>query len=325
MAEMFSRLGSPALLSIRKKLESVIDTALTDYLKNIKKTTNYPINNTYKYKVKTTPTKVGIYQDEVLTVFLQTDLYSYSTLLSSTSAADAKTHSKMSNSSASLLEYEVDQNVVEAAINEFVNTQATSLKKYDNTDFGKVFQHSYGDDTYYVLHDIFQMDSSDYLDKSNEFKIGVQIVKDSAEVSMTNGTMKFKTEISMWKPNGYSLRHPRKFSVDLIASMTPVMQDSVLTAELKNIKATGIQLIGDSSQEISLSDDQKTQYLSYAQMFLQMKKSSLAKHLQDMKYDLASFNPLSQLHATISDKNYAVKVVDGVLNFDITSDSFPAP
>lgn len=186
-----------------------------------------------------------------------------------------------------------------------------------------MFGDSYGDTSYNALQEVFQMDSSDYKAKNAEYQIGVQLVKDSAEVSMTNGTMKFQTEISVWKPNGAKMNHPRKFVVDLVASMKPVMEESVLTADLSNIKATGIQLIGDI--DITLTADQKTQYLTYAQMFLQMKKSSLGKHLQDMKYDLATFDPLSSLHATVTKKNYAVQVVDGVLNFDITSDSFPAP
>lgn len=119
LAVMFSKWGSPALLSIRSKVESLVDEALTTYLKKIKSDTNFVPKNQYKYKVKTTPTKVGVYEDNVLTVHLKTELYSYSTLLTSTEAKERRF--QMSTSNSSLLQYNVDENVIAVAVNEFVN------------------------------------------------------------------------------------------------------------------------------------------------------------------------------------------------------------
>lgn len=323
LAVLFSKMGSPALLSIRSKVESLVDTALTTYLKKIKSDTNYVPKNQYDYKVKTTPTKVGVYEDNVLTVSLKTELYKWSTLLTSTS----ERYFKMSYSNSSLMQYNVDENIIAVAVNEFVNKQSTSVKKYDNKDFGKVFESVYGDNSYNVMQEIFQVDSSDYEAKDNQYKIGVQLVKDSAKTSVDNSTVQFSTDISLLDPKGYALHQSRKFVVDLVATMIPVMEGSVVTATVKNLKASGIRLLGDSEQEIELTASQKSQYMTYCQMFLQMKKTSISKHLKDlqMEYDLATFDPLESLHATVTGKTYTLQVAEGAFNFDISSDQFPAP
>lgn len=44
---MFSKMGSPALLSIRSKLESLLDDSLTTYLKKIETNTNYLFTDSY--------------------------------------------------------------------------------------------------------------------------------------------------------------------------------------------------------------------------------------------------------------------------------------
>lgn len=58
-----------------------------------------------------------------------------------------------------------------------------------------------------------------------------------------------------------------------------------------------------------------------------MKKSSISQHLKDIKmeYDLATFDPLESLHATVTGKTYDLKVTKGAFNFDISSDQFPVP
>lgn len=121
------------------------------------------------------------------------------------------------------------------------------------------------------------------------------------------------------------MSHPRKFVIDIVASMIPIMEGSTITASLKNIKVSDIKLIGDSKKEITLTASQKDQYLTYAQMFVQMKKSSLGKHVKDMRYDIATYDPLSSFHATVTGKTYALTITNGVFNFDISSDQFPAP
>lgn len=75
----------------------------------------------------------------------------------------------MSTSNSSLLEYEVDKNIVTAAVNEFINKQSSTITKYDNADFGKVFETRLGDNSYNTLQEIFQMDSSDYKAKNNQY------------------------------------------------------------------------------------------------------------------------------------------------------------
>lgn len=73
----------------------------------------------------------------MLTVFLDTHLYNYSTKLTklASDSTYSEVHTKMSNSTSSLLEYEVDQELVEVAIKEFMNKQGETIKKFDNKDF----------------------------------------------------------------------------------------------------------------------------------------------------------------------------------------------
>lgn len=62
--------------------------------------------------MSTSPIKIGVYQDNVLTVDLKTSIYSYSSLL--TESNSVSNHTLMSNSSSSLLELELDQQMVNA-------------------------------------------------------------------------------------------------------------------------------------------------------------------------------------------------------------------
>lgn len=45
------------------------------------------------------------------------------------------------------------------------------MKKYDNSDLGKVFESMYGDTSYNAMQEEFQIDSSDK--ESKNYKIGV--------------------------------------------------------------------------------------------------------------------------------------------------------
>lgn len=47
LALMFSKMGAPALLSIRKRVETLVDAALTTYLKSVDTKTVYPFSGNY--------------------------------------------------------------------------------------------------------------------------------------------------------------------------------------------------------------------------------------------------------------------------------------
>lgn len=52
---------------------------------------------------------------------------------------------------------------------------------------------SFGDTSYNALQEIFQMDSEDMKGSGSEYKIEVELMKDSASVDLNENTMKFQT------------------------------------------------------------------------------------------------------------------------------------
>lgn len=50
--------------------------------------------------------------------------------------------------------------------------------------------------------------------------------------------------------------------------MIPEMEGSVVSATVKKLKATSVKLLGDNDKEIELTASQKSQYMTYCQMFL---------------------------------------------------------
>lgn len=323
LSVLFAQRGGPVLMVMHDKLQELLDQSLDDALKNVKVETSYALANNYRYKVKNTPTRVGIFQDGQLTVYLQVDLYNYSTKMSS--QGGNVSHTAIGNSSASLLEYEVDQNLVEVAVGAYADSLSTSTKKFDNKELGKIVQSYYGDTSYNALYQAFQMDESDYLKKDNEYEVGVRLVKDSTAVSFANSTMTFQVEVSLWKPYGYSLKHPRKFVLDCSAVLTPFIDGSLLKASLKKTSASAIRLYGDSDKEMTLTAAQQQQYLTMASLFMQMKKKSLNEMANNLQYDLSRWDPLSKLHASVTGKSYKLTVHETMLNIDVQSDEFPAP
>lgn len=167
LAVLFSKRGGPVLMSVRDKLQNYLDEGLDAALTKVKKDTDYVLPNNYAYKVVNTPSRVGILQDGQFTVYLQSDVYYYSSKISK--EGHAVSHTAMGNSSSSLLEYEVDQSLVELGIVTYFNTLTSTTHKFDNKDFGKIFKNYYGDNSYDAMHEVFQMDPADYMAKSGQY------------------------------------------------------------------------------------------------------------------------------------------------------------
>lgn len=106
----------------------------------------------------------------------------------------------MSKSLSSLIEYEIDQSLVETAVNQYITTQAGTITKYDNKDLGMMFgKTTYGDNSWSTVHQIFQADEEDKVNMSKDYQIGLQLVKDSTYVNLINSTISFKAEVSLFK------------------------------------------------------------------------------------------------------------------------------
>lgn len=325
LALLFAKRGGPVLMSVRDKLQKYLDESLDDALKNVKKATDYVLPNNYRYKVTNTPSRVGIFHDGQFTVYLKVDVYNYSTKISG--EGQAISHSVMGNSSSSLLEYEVDQSLVELGVSSYMDSQSTSTKKFNNKELGKIFKNYYGDNSWDALQEVFQMDSADYYKKSNQYEVGVKLVEESAKVSFKNSSVAFQVEVSLWKPNSYydALSHPRKFILDCSATLFPYVDGKYLKASLKKVSASAIRLLGKDDKEITLTPAQQKQYLTMAALFFQLKKKSLSDMAAQMKFDLSRWDPLDNLHASISNKKYSLAIHQNALNIDVQSDSFPAP
>jgi hypothetical protein len=80
--------------------------------------------------------------------------------------------------------------------------------------------------------------------------------------------------VSLAKNSNTKLSSPRSFEVSLAVEILPQLSGSVFNAELKAIKVTGIRLLSDTDV-ISLSGDEKKEYITYSNLFLQLKHKLL--------------------------------------------------
>lgn len=103
------------------------------------------------------------------------------------------------------------------------------------------------------------------------------------------------------------------------------MDGNYLQASLDKVSASAIRLYGDNAKQMALTSAQQKQYLTMAALFFQLKKKTLAQMATKLKFNLSKWDPMDQLHASISNKKYSVTMQEGMFNIDVQSESFPAP
>jgi hypothetical protein len=142
---------------------------------------------------------------------------------------------------------------------------------YDKSSIGKImstFEGNFGWDT---LHEVFHLDSKDSINKPLSYSLQVSLVGDAANVTVGQVTkVECMASVALAKSTYTKLSSPRAFQVSLSAEIQPILSGSVLKANLKSIKATKITLVSGTKQ-ITLSSKETMEYLTYSNLFLQLK------------------------------------------------------
>lgn len=130
------------------------------------------------------------------------------------------------------------------------------------------FEGNFGWDT---LHEVFHLDSKDSINKPLSYSLQVSLVGDAANVTVGQVTkVECMASVALAKSTYTKLSSPRAFQVSLSAEIQPILSGSVLKANLKSIKATKITLVSGTKQ-ITLSSKETMEYLTYSNLFLQLK------------------------------------------------------
>lgn len=129
-----------------------------------------------------------------------------------------------------------------------------------------------------------------------------------------------KASVSLAKNSYTKLSSPRSFEVSLAVEILPQLSASVFNAELKAIKVTGIRLLSDT-QEIPLTATERQEYLTYSNLFLQLKHKLLVNFVQKQTYDLdsSSVNPLQTLTSKIKNKAYSLSFQNNEAVIEVSS------